>query len=489
MAADAPAFGLLACEAYLPRWRIERRTITDAIGWARGRLKPGQGTRSFAGWDEDSLTMAVEAARSALLANPGFEPQQFQIASTSLPFADRSNAGIAREALVLSPGTIISEASGSRRAATTALGQAWAAGQSTLLCASDCVDTQPGSDGETELGHGAAAVVLGQGQPLAELLAWRSHAADFVDRYRQNDQRFDYRLEARWARDAGVRKPLADLMTETLDAASLSADAVDWFLSPFAAPVTKTVMRDANFTRARVLEDFEAQAGLCGTAQPMLLLAEVLRHASPGDTVMMIGAGQGFDALLIRVCHTAPTPIPGPEPRTETNYTRYLGIRRLLDIDGGLRAERDNRSAQAAAARRHDELHGLLGGRCTACDQLQFPMADRCVHCHATGTQHAESMANSPGQVNSFTEDWLAWSPRPPLIFGNVHFPGNANIMMEFTDFDAGELVAGQAVRMAFRIKDVDDRRGFRRYFWKPSPGPAKAHGSPDGATQEHSDG
>lgn len=470
MADDAPGFGLLACEGYLPRWRIERRTITEAIGWARGRVKPGEGTRSFANWDEDSLTMAVEAARSALSSVPGFEPPRFTLASTSMPFADRSNAGIAREAMVLPARTSINEVSGSRRAATTALGQAWEAGQSILLGASDCVDTQPGSDGETELGHGAAAVILGEGEPLAELLSWRSHAQDFVDRYRQADRKFDYRLEARWARDAGIRKPLTALLAETLDAAGLSEQDVDWFLSPFSGPVTAAVQRDAGLGAARLLPEPEANAGLCGTAQPLMMLAHALRLAAPGETILMVGEGQGFDALVLKVRKTADSPVAGPEPRIETNYTRYLGIRSLLSIDGGLRSERDNRSAQAAAARRHEELNGLLGGRCTSCNKLQFPISERCVHCHEPSTQQAESMAASTGEVNSFTEDWLAWSPRPPLIFGNVHFPGNANIMMEFTDFDAGELVTGQQVRMAFRIKDFDDRRGFRRYFWKPAP-------------------
>jgi len=25
-------------------------------------------------------------------------------------------------------------------------------------------------------------------------------------------------------------------------------------------------------------------------------------------------------------------------------------------------------------------------------------------------------------------------------------------------------------MRMAFRVKDIDDKRGFRRYFWKAVP-------------------
>jgi uncharacterized OB-fold protein len=41
---------------------------------------------------------------------------------------------------------------------------------------------------------------------------------------------------------------------------------------------------------------------------------------------------------------------------------------------------------------------------------------------------------------------------------------------MEFTDSDAGDLVVGDAVRMRFRIKAIDRRRGFRTYFWKAAP-------------------
>lgn len=468
--AAAGQFGILASGAYLPRWRIERRTITDAMGWSRGRVKPGQGTRSFAHWDEDSLTMAVEAGRLALAAGDGSPPGRLLLASTSLPFADRSNAGIAREALRLPTSTRLLESAGSRRAATSALLAALEDHKPMLLCASDCVDAQPGSEGETELGHGAAALQLGHGQPIAELLAVASESMDFVDRYRQWDQRFDYRLEARWARDEGLRGPLKALIAEVLDKAGVAAETVQWCLAPLPAPVARTIARDSGLSSAELMPDLEAAQGLCGAAQPLIMLDAALGRAAAGDHLLLLGIGQGFDAMLLRAGDVPRKAPKASETSTETNYNRYLGMRRLLSVDGGLRAERDNRSSQSAAARRHEDLHGLLGGRCTACDKLQFPRTELCVHCHAAGTQEAQSMADLPGTVNSFTEDWLAWTPRPPLIFGNVHFPGGANIQMEFTDFESGELEAGQAVSLAFRIKDFDDRRGFRRYFWKPAP-------------------
>ena len=44
--------------------------------------------------------------------------------------------------------------------------------------------------------------------------------------------------------------------------------------------------------------------------------------------------------------------------------------------------------------------------------------------------------------------------------------------MMEFTDFAVGEVQVGTPLRMEFRIKDEDSKRGFRRYFWKAAPCP-----------------
>ncbi len=468
MAGPAHTFGILASATYVPRWRIERRTVTDAVGWARGRVRPGQGTRSFAHWDEDSLTLAVEAGRG--IDTSLAQPARLLLASTSLPFAERSNAGVVREALGLPDSTHLLESGGSRRAGTSALIEALEAGVPTLLCASDCVDAQPGSEGETELGHGAAAVLLGEGAGLAEPLAWGTRSSDFVDRYRQTSERFDYRLEARWTRDAGIRRPLKALIATVLEDAGVDADAVDYCLAGLPAAVSRVVARDAGLASADLVTDVEAEIGLCGAAQPLVLLDRALGEAEAGQLILLIGAGQGFDVILFRATGAGRRETRPAPTRIEPNYTRYLGLRRLIELDGGLRAERDNRSAQSAAARRHEELHGFLGGRCTACGKLQFPRSEICLHCQAAGTQELEAMADLPGEVNSFTEDWLAWTPRPPLIFGNVHFPDGANVMLEFTDFEAGELTAGAPVRMAFRIKDFDDRRGFRRYFWKPAP-------------------
>ena len=51
-----------------------------------------------------------------------------------------------------------------------------------------------------------------------------------------------------------------------------------------------------------------------------------------------------------------------------------------------------------------------------------------------------------------------------------VVFDEGGRIMMDFTDVEPGTVDSGMEVKLVFRIKEFDDKRGFRRYFWKAVP-------------------
>ena len=104
------------------------------------------------------------------------------------------------------------------------------------------------------------------------------------------------------------------------------------------------------------------------------------------------------------------------------------------------------------------------------CSTGHLPPQRVCVKCGAADSQSPESLSGLIGRVKSFTEDWLAYTPSPPYIYGNVEFRDGANVMLEFTDFPAGRIQVGDSVRLVFRIKDFDHKRNFRRYFWKAAP-------------------
>ena len=125
MTATNPETGLLATTRYVPRLRLERSAVLEQHRWmAPGLRGLAKGQRAIASWDEDSVTMAVEAARQLQTSLPDVAAAELTLASTTLPFADRLNAGIVAAALGLAPEAVLRDVTSSARAALTELAAA-----------------------------------------------------------------------------------------------------------------------------------------------------------------------------------------------------------------------------------------------------------------------------------------------------------------------------------------------------------------------------
>ena len=466
--------GIKAFGAYLPRLRLHRTTIAAANAWmnppARKQL---QGARAVCSWDEDAITMAVAAAQ-ACRAQISSDVTQVLLASTTLPFADRSNAGLVAAALALNEEIATADVTGSQRCATSALIQALRTDCETLLIASEKRQAKPGSPQELVLGHGAVAMLIGRGANI-DCLGTASLARDFVDHHRSNEAAFDYVLEERWVRDEAYFKLLPDAIGRALAAATVSAVEVTHLIIPASAAVGAKVAQSCGISSESLTANPAATVGDLGCAHALFGLALALETAKTGAIIVLIGFGQGVDALVLRVktalnnTHIATAMAKGV---TEQSYVRYLSNNGLLDMDFGMRSERDQRSAQTVAYRRRDAITAFTGGRCGRCNTVQFPRSRVCVNpdCRLTDTQVPHRLAEKGGRVKTFTEDWQAYSPRPPYSYGNVTFSEGGNLFMEFCDLEPGELRIDMPVRFLFRIKDIDRVRDFKRYFWKAAP-------------------
>src|SRR5262249_56403791 len=75
---------------------LERKASAAALG-----ASAGKGTRSVAGYDEDSTSMAVEAARAALRGVPGASPAAVYFATATPAYLDKTNAAAIHAALDL----------------------------------------------------------------------------------------------------------------------------------------------------------------------------------------------------------------------------------------------------------------------------------------------------------------------------------------------------------------------------------------------------
>lgn len=472
------ARGIIGWGAYLPRGRLDRGAIAEALGWLSpgGRRATGAGSRTYCEWDEDSLTLAADAARRCLLGAPSSTPDTLWLASTTLPFADRGNATLVAGVIGLADGARTMESTGSLRSGTSALRQALEGAGTALVVAADARHARPAGPQESSYGHGACALLVGDADVAAEFIGADSVHADFVDHYRADADGFDYAFEERWIRDEGHVRLVAPAITRLLERAGVAPSAVDHFVFPATAASARALAARVGIPANAVRDALRDTCGDTGAPHAMLMAAAALEHAVPGQTVLVVGFGEGVDALLFRttpaLARLRATGGVGDAigaGRLDTSYVRYLASSGLLELDLGMRGERDARTSQSAYWRRHDAITSLVGGRCTACGTVQFPRTRACVapECRRFDTQVPHRIADATGRVKSFTEDWLAFTPSPPLAYGNVELEGGGNLFVEFADVRPGELAVGAPVRLVWRLKDVDRVRGYRRYFWK----------------------
>jgi len=127
-----PRQNLLSAAGYLPLLRFDKAVARSELRWS-GLGGSGKGQRAVAGWDEDSLTMAVEAVR--LLPEVAISGLTF--GSTSAGFTDRSQAGLIVDALNLPPTVLAQDVAGSRRAATSALLRAFQGSGTEVVAAGE----------------------------------------------------------------------------------------------------------------------------------------------------------------------------------------------------------------------------------------------------------------------------------------------------------------------------------------------------------------
>jgi hydroxymethylglutaryl-CoA synthase len=477
--------GILSFGAYLPRKRLQRSAIYAANAWFAGGLKGlAKGERVIADWDEDAITMAVEAGRDTLAGIDRATVGAVALASTTLPFADRQNSGVVKEALTLSDETGAMDVTGSQRAATSLLIQALKAastgGPPQLCLAAEMRKSRPASEGELVYGDGAAGVLVGSGEPVATLVGAYSTTVDFVDHYRSSGQDFDYGWESRWIRDEGYTGLIGGALKSGLEAMGVEAAAIDRFLVPIATRgVPDALAKRAGVRPEAVADTLAARVGDTGAAHPLLMLAAALEVAKPGERILLVGFGQGVDLIVLKTTEALASLSPrrgvaGALARgvKDENYLRWLFHRGLLDLERGMRAEADQKQPGTTLFRHRKAVLGLVGGRCTQTGTVQFPKSDVSVNPNArtAHTQEDYPLAERRAKIVTYTADALTYSPAPPTYYGAIDFEGGGRMTVEFADVAAEDVEVGREMEMVFRIKGVDEARDFTKYFWKAAP-------------------
>ena len=471
-----------------PSLRLAAADVGAAWGSGGGR-----GTVAVCDADEDTLTLAWQAAGAALEA-AGVRAEEVSglwWGTARPPFAEGPSHAFLATTLGLGRAVGGGLSSGSPHAGMEALLGAWdalAAGHArlALVVVSDALVPGLGTAGETSTGAGAAAVVLGAlpdgadapstngSSPAARLVSRVTRAMPAVDRYRgDGDSATGDVYDARLFRE----EVFVPLLSETGRAVAEDAASPPgaWAIADPDGKLAATVARrlGAPLASAPVhgaLGDTGAAAALLGLVHACAADAGPASGTGPGITGLLgvIGYGGGrATAVLVE----ATRPVPGAVTVDQLGAGRRVGYPEALRARGQLEPMEDPipmglPPGGAAFVRGNPEMLGLFGARCAACGTISTPPSihPTCIGCG--GAELTVVALARRGRVQTFVVNQTMPPPfQAPLPLVVIDLDDGARLMVQGSPADAVDLAIGDTVTLSLRRYALE--RGIPVYGFK----------------------
>lgn len=328
--------GIAGYGAYVPRYRIQAEEI--------GRVWAGEGDgfpikeKSVPGLDEDTATMAIEAARNALARSGGVDPREIRavwIGSESHPYAVKPTGTIVAEAIGATPATLGADLEFACKAGSEAVQMAVAlvgSGMARYALAGglDTAQGRPGDALEYTAAAGGAVFLIGPAQEsLAVLEGSFSFATDTPDFWRRPYQHFP-RHGSRFTGEPAYFRHVQGAAEAILEA--MQCKPQDFTYVVFHQPNAKfpmQVARQLGFRREQYEPGLLSPLiGNTYAGSSLIGLSAILDIARAGDRVLVVsyGSGAGSDAFVWTITD-AVTARQGLAPKTQD----YVARRSLID--------------------------------------------------------------------------------------------------------------------------------------------------------------
>jgi hydroxymethylglutaryl-CoA synthase len=465
--------GILSVGGYVPYRRLTRSEIPATFGSGGGK-----GSRAVASYDEDTTTMAVEAARLARRSAADDLALDAVWFSTANPaYLDKNNASTIHAALRLDSHVPALDFGGALRSGVGALRAALDGTGRVMVIASDRRDGLPTSTDESQCGDGAAAIIVGEaeaGAPvIAEFLGGGSATEEFIERWRSPGSRRSRVWEERFGEIKYL--PLAEQAWNlACKNAAIEADTVNKLIvTGMHARAVRGVAGRLGASTAAAVDDLAATVGNTGTAHAALLLTSALESAEPGEVIALVVLADGVDVLLFRATPELAAFRPARSVATQIAsgaplpYGKFLAWRDAVTLEPPRRPEPDRISA-SVAGRTEEWKYAFVGSRDRSSGELHLPPARVSRVGDAVDEMSAAPMSEVEGTIALFTIDRIAYSPSPPIAFAVVDFDGGGRLPVELTDVNADELAIGDRIELTFRKLFTSDE--IHNYFWKARP-------------------
>lgn len=341
--------GIVGYGAYLPRYRIKAEEIARV--WAQGNVEPPVREKSVPGLDEDTVTIALEAARNAL-ARARIDPGAIKavwVGSESHPYAVKPTGTIVAEALGATPYVQAADWEFACKAGTEALQAAMGfvgSGMAdyALIIGADTAQGRPGDALDYTAAAGGAAFIIGPAQEsLAIIEASCSYVTDTPDFFRRSGMNYPShgaRFTGEPAYFHHIEMAARTLMEKT------GYKPQDFAYAVFHQPNLKfpqTVAKRLGFAPEQIRDGLlVGEIGNTYAASSLIGLTAVLDIAKPGERILLVsfGSGAGSDSFSILTTEKLPERQPlAPSTRSyimrrkEVDYALYARFRKLLEME------------------------------------------------------------------------------------------------------------------------------------------------------------
>ena len=468
--------GIKSIGIHIPFFMLPREWISKA--W-NSRSMGGQ--KSVANYDEDSITMAVEAARGCLDSQNRQEVGGVLFCSTTSPYREKQCSGVVAAAVDLRRDLLTCDVTNSLRSGT--LGLRWAmdsvrsgSARDLLVVASDCRSGYPQSEDEQLFGDGAAAVVVGEEDPIVVIEDGCSMTNEITDIWRTDKDPFVRSWENRWVLTYGYTKTMREAISRVMKEKNLKAESFSKVILYAPEPrAHRALAQNLGFDVKGQLQDpLISSVGNAGAASVFLMLAAALETSKAGDRILLGSYGDGADVLILRVTdrieqfkHKIGLGARLGHRRAILSYEKYLAFRNLLETSPEAPFSID--SAATVLWRDRNWVFGLHGSRCKQCGVVSFPIQRICFGCQSKDNFEEVRLSDKGGKVFTYSLDYLAGTPDPPVIQTVLESrEGSARIYCMMTDADPKEVKIEMDTKMTFRR--IREARGFYNYFWKCRP-------------------
>ena len=418
-----------------PHRRLDRSTIAAVAGGGGGK-----GTRTVAGYDEDTTTMGVEAARAVRRALARTStPHTLWFSTVAPAYADKTNATAIHAALRLGPDVGAFDANGSVRSSVGAL-HAGAERSGHPPRGQRRPAQRPAR--RSRRGRPSATAPPPCSSPtratrplLAELIGGGRATEEFLDRWRTPGDARSKVWEERFGETRYVPLGAGGVGGRPEDGRAGGRPGRPRRHRRHARPRRRGAGQEAAASATGwSAPTWPARVGNLGAAQPAVLLTAALeRGRRPARSSRSWCWPTVPTSLLFRTTDALAAWTPGAAGRRR----RPPAARRSTTAPTCAGAA-CSRSSRRAAPSRPARRRRRPAARATGSSASSAPPDDDGeVHLPPQPADATDvPMSDATGTIATFTVDRLAYSPSPPVVFAVVDFDGGGRLPVELTDVD-----------------------------------------------------